>query len=306
LGSTINGALKMIHKDLYGQNEENDKNISLIYDNIPIKTRQGVYNVIYDNVLEENHSLTFACIPGKGVFHNTDDYRKLWREIRKHKRILHIYDSENEQEEVHRWLMSSSEEDFIQTIDLFIDIKKNETQQEPNERLYNTTNDINDLFKIDKIGYEIVNEKIFRKDSEFLQEQVIKQTITLLYTNEFNGPLEEFQKALDHYLRKEYKDTIQEANNSFESTMKSVLTKLSFNYNQNDVASKLIDTLCEKEVIYPYTKSLFLGLPTIRNYQSGHGYGIYPKVINHSYAELTLNLAGTFIVFLITRYQELK
>jgi hypothetical protein len=127
-----------------------------------------------------------------------------------------------------------------------------------------------------------------------------------LYTNEFNDPLEEFQKALDHYMRKEYKDTIQEANNSFESTMKSVLAKLSYSYDQNDVASKLIDKLCENGVIYPHTKSFFLGLPTIRNNQSGHGHGIDPKVINQNYAELALNLAGTFIVFLITRYQELK
>ena len=280
----------MIHKDLYGQKEEIEKKNYLSYDDVPTETRQGVYDIIYDNVLENQTILAIACIPGKGIIQNTGDYRKLWHEIRKHKRIPHIYDSEDEQEKVYRWIMKCSVVDLLQTIDLFIHIKKNETQQEPNERLYNTINDINDLFKIDKIGYEIVSERIIRKDSEFLHEQVIKTTITLLYTNEFNGPLEEFQKALDHYVRKDYKDTIQEANKSFESTMKSVLKKRSISFDQNGSADLLLELLCRNGIIYTYTKPMFQGLPKLRNNESAHGQGIDPKKVNQSYAELALNL----------------
>jgi hypothetical protein len=202
--------------------------------------------------------------------------------------------------------MKCSVVDLLQTIELFIRIKKNETQQEPNERLRNTIDDINDLFKLDKIGYEIVNERIIRKDSEYLHEQVIKQTISLLHTNDFKGPLEEFQKALNHYKLKEYDDTIHKANNAFESTMKSVLTKLNINFNQDGPADQLLDYLIKNRVIYSYTKPLFQGLPIIRNKQGGHGQGLDPKVVNQSYAELSLNLAGSFIVFLVNRYQELK
>ena len=82
----------MIHKDLYGQKEEIEKKNYLSYDDIPTETRQGVYDIIYDNVLENQTILAIACIPGKGIIQNTDDYRKLWHEIRKHKRIPHIYD----------------------------------------------------------------------------------------------------------------------------------------------------------------------------------------------------------------------
>lgn len=296
----------MIYKDLYGQKEETDKKMSLIYDNIPSETRQVVYTIITENVLESQIILGIVCTPSKGIIQNTDDYRKLWLEIKKYKRIPHIYDIDDHQEEIYHWLMKCPVIDFLRTIDLFIRIKKNETQQEPNERLRNTINDINDLFKLDKIGYEIVNERIIRKDSEFLQEQVIKNTITLLHTNDFKGPHEEFQKALDHYMKKEYKDTIQEANNSFESTMKSVLTKLNVDFKPDGTAELLLDLLIKKEVMYTYTKPLFQGLPKLRNNQSGHGQGIDPKEVNQSYAELALNLAGTFIVFLITRYQEMK
>jgi hypothetical protein len=296
----------MIHKDLFGQKEEIDKKTFLSYDDIPAETRQRVYDIIYDNVLQNQTILAFACIPGKGIIQNTDDYRKLWYEIRKHKRIPHIYDSEDEQEKIYRWIMKCSVVDLLQTIDLFIHIKKNETQQEPNERLYNAINDINDLFKIDKIGYEIVNEKIIRKDSEFLHEQVIKQTINLLYTTEFKGPLVEFQKAQEHYIRKEYKDTIQEANNSFESTIKSVLIKRNISFNKSGSADLLLDVLSNNKIIPAYTKPMFQGLPKLRNNESAHGQGIDPKEVNQSYAELALNLAGTFIVFLINRHQELK
>jgi len=296
----------VIYKDLYGQKEEIEKKTFLSYDDILTETRQRVYDIIYDNVLENHTILSIAYIPGKGIIQNTDDYRTLWHEIRKHKRIPHIYDSEDVQEKVYRWIMKCSVVDLLQTIDLFIRIKKNETQHEPNERLYNTINGINDLFNLDKIGYEIVNEKIIRKDSEFLHEQVIKQTINLLYTNDFKGPLVEFQKALDHYLMKEYKDTIQEANKSFESTIKSVLTKRDISFNQSGSADLLLDVLSNNKIIPAYTKPMFQGLPKLRNNESAHGQGIDPKEINQSYAELALNLAGSFIVFLINRYQELK
>lgn len=290
----------MIHKDLFGQQEEIERKQLFSYDNIPTETRQKVFYVITENVYSFE---TISAGIGNPV---TYDYHNLRYEICKYKGILNISNKFDNQKAINEWIISCTVEDFLITIELFIDLRKKEKSLGLNQRLYNTINDINDIFKIDKIGYEIVSERIIRKDSEFLQEQVIKTTINLLYTNDFNGPLEEFQKALDHYLRKEYKDTIQEANNSFESTMKSVLTKLNTNFNQSDVASKLIEKLCEKEIIYPYNQSLFQGLPTIRNNQSGHGQGIDPKVINKSYAELALNLAGSFIVFLINRYQELK
>ncbi len=105
---------------------------------------------------------------------------------------------------------------------------------------------------------------------------------------------------------KQYEDTIHKSNKAFESTMKSVLTKLNISFSPDDTAETLLERLIKKEFIYKYTKSLFMGLPMIRNKQGGHGQGIDPKEVNQSYAELTLNLAGTFIVFLVTRYQELK
>ena len=188
---------------------------------------------------------------------------------------------------------------------------KNSTQK---QICIKAINEINDFFSIDRIGYEIVSGKIIQCSSEYLKDDVIKQTISLLNSSEFKGPLEEFEKALNHFLKKEYKDTIQEANNSFESTMKSILTKLDINFDpQKDTASKLLHILYDNNVIYSHTqdftnnlKKILEGLPTIRNKQSGHGQGLDPIKIHKSYAGLSLHLAGSFIVFLITRYDEIK
>jgi len=106
------------------------------------------------------------------------------------------------------------------------------------------------------------------------------------------------------YAKKEYEDTVNEAAKSFESAMKSVLTNLNITFTPNDAAQKLINRLTAKNIIDSYTNNIFTGLPTIRNKLSGHGDGLIPIVVNSSYAEFSLNLAGSLIVFLIKRYQE--
>lgn len=290
----------MIQKDLFGQEEEIERKQFLSYDDIPIETRNKVFYVISENAyrFENEGPLSYP--------QRIEDFEYLRFQIRKHKGVTNISNIYDDERAINEWMIGCPKEDFLRTIELFIDLRSQDRSTDWKQRLINTINDINEIFKIDKIGYEIVNERFIQKDSEFLHEQVIKTTINLLYTNDFKGPLEEFQKALDHYMRREYKDTIQEANKSFESTIKSVLIKRNISFNQSGPADLLLDYLKENGVIYPYTKPLFQGLPMIRNKQSGHGQGIDHKEVYQSYAELALNLAGTFIVFLINRYQELE
>jgi len=166
----------MIHDDLYGQKAEIEKNVFLNYNNIPAKTRQRVYIVITENVLQIQ-TLGVAFVIGKGLIPSTNDYEKLWHEIKKLEGIPYVYETGDDQEEIHRWLMRCSVMNFLQAIELFIHIKVNETQLEPNERLHNTINDINKIFKIDKIGYEIVDckiQKISQLGFETMTEEAIE------------------------------------------------------------------------------------------------------------------------------------
>jgi hypothetical protein len=95
--------------------------------------------------------------------------------------------------------------------------------------------------------------------------------------------------------------------------MKAVLDKLNISYNSGDTAVPLIRKLYENDIIYSHLESftnnlvkILEGLPTIRNRQGSHGQGLDPKKVNKSYAEFALHLAGSFIVFLIERYEEIK
>ncbi|WP_395939560.1 DUF7014 domain-containing protein [Clostridium sp. DJ247] len=49
---------------------------------------------------------------------------------------------------------------------------------------------------------------------------------------------------------------------------------------------------------------ILTGLPVIRNRQAGHGDGIETNEVERSYASFALNLAGSYIVFMLDRYYE--
>ena len=82
---------------------------------------------------------------------------------------------------------------------------------------------------------------------------------------------------------------------------------------QSDTASKLLKQLYDNKVIFSQTESftnnlneVLKSLPTIRNKLGGHGQGLDPQKVHKSYAEFALHLCGSFIVFLIQRYEEVK
>lgn len=295
----------MILKDLFGQKEEIENN-TIINEKIPISTRQKIFFVIR----EYGYKIKVFGLDFKHV----SDLNELRYQICKHKGIVNINNDISDDKSINKWLLKCSVIDFLRTIEIFIYIKMEYRTQDENIMCIKAINEINDIFRIDRIGYEIIDYKIIKYGSEYLKDDVIKQTISLLNLNDFKGPLEEFDDALNHFLKKEYKDTIHKANNSFESTMKSILIKLNIDFDpQKDSANQLLKILYDENVIYVHTqdftnnlRQVLQGLPTIRNNQSGHGQGLDPIKIQKSYAELSLHLAGSFIVFLISRYDEMK
>lgn len=161
------GVLMVIHKDLYGQKEEIDKKTFLSYDDISTETRQKVFFVISENLYYYKKYI------GR---YSTDDYLKLRYQINKYKGIPNISDINDDTTAINEWILNCSVVDFLRTIELFIFIKKNEVSNGLNIRLNNTINDINELFKLDKIGYEIVDEKI-QKISQPGSESLIKEAV---------------------------------------------------------------------------------------------------------------------------------
>lgn len=174
---------------------------------------------------------------------------------------------------------------------------------------------INDILKEHKLGYEMVNGQVVRVDSLYLHREVIKEAITLLHAEGFDGPLAEFQKAIELYDKGErfFAEAITNANKAFESTMKAICEKHGIPYDPDrDAAKVLIGKMYEHDFLMSYLQQfsdhfrlmMESGLPTVRSREGAHGAGLDPKEVSRSIARFALHLAGTFIVFLIQRHQE--
>ena len=124
----------------------------------------------------------------------------------------------------------------------------------------------------------------------------------------FEGPLDEFRKAMDFLTTGDFKNAIHNACNSFESTIKKVLNKDRGN------AKELISGLKNSGFYYGISDELVRGigdnvltsLPYLRNRLGGHGQGGEVIEIPKVYAELAVNIAGSFIVFIIENYINKK
>ena len=292
--------------------EEQEKNDYLLYDHMPIEFRRSVFII-----LEEIYSkLSFTL------------YRELAHELRKYTGKNLLSNNNQPYRDIEGFFLKDNQniENVFDTMEFSfqIIIKHIETgeygsirnlkKEQAKQYFIKKIEEINDFFSRYHLGYEINRENfhIIRKDTEFLHKEVIKQTITLLRNQRFEGPLNEFNQALDHYLKKEYQDAILDANKAFESTMKSILSINAINFPENINANALIQKLKENDFLMPYLENftnnlrsmLESSIPTIRNRESGHGSGIDPKKIEKSYAQLGLHLSGSFIVFLIERHYE--
>lgn len=143
----------MIHEDLFGE-EENKGIISPGYDNIPDKARYTVFCIIVENAYHFESDLVFT------QKRREDDLDFLKQQIAKHQGSPDILNY-NAQHAIHEKLMGCPVKDFLQIIQIFIDIRMfNDRTDGSENRLYTTIYEINETFRRYKIGYEIVDGRI--------------------------------------------------------------------------------------------------------------------------------------------------
>lgn len=263
-----------------------------------------------------------------------------------------ISDNLYNNEIIEEFLYSSNENEFLSAIEILISLKYNDSpiyrmliegsrgtikstgqtvERPPNpkyvkkeEEFKEFINKINEIFRIDKIGYEIVPVSLQKLpymivpfNSQYLYVETIREPLLLLNDANFMGPLNEFERALDDYRNEKYDDAIHKANKSYESTLKTILKKKDRDFNP---AKEKISTLVQKvqdqtdiidssfrDLVSPFFSVLKKGPNIIRNMEGiGHGQGIDIKEMKKSYADFVLRLTGTYIVFLIERYNEVE
>jgi hypothetical protein len=237
------------------------------------------------------------------------------------------------------FMFNCPEDEFLSIIEILISIKfsnyKNAVYHDRNsypssktislrKNVQSFINTINKTFKVDKIGYEIVPASlpnlpyiIVPFNSKYLYVETIKEPMSLLYDAKFEGPLNEFELALDDYRNEKYEDTIHKSNKSYESTLKTILDlkKIDFNPSKEKIPqlvqkiqdeTDIIDSSF-RDIVNPFMSILKKGPNIIRNMEGiGHGQGMDVKEMEKSYANFVLRLTGTYIVFLIERYNETK
>ncbi|WP_319580052.1 abortive infection family protein [uncultured Methanospirillum sp.] len=213
--------------------------------------------------------------------------------------------------------------EFLSAIELLILVKLNHASVNPDEisDLKDLIEKINRIFNIHKIGFEIVlvgdDElpfMIIPFESKFQLNETVLKPRTLLFNNNFNGALDEFDRALDNYRLEKYSECIHIANKAYESTLKTILDKKGIGYTKNDTIPKLVTLIIERtdllkvstqEIFIDLDKCLKNGPNVIRNLAGiGHGQGEKIKKVEQSYAKFVINMVGSIIVFLIERYEE--
>jgi hypothetical protein len=173
--------------------------------------------------------------------------------------------------------------------------------------------ELNHRFRAHSIGFKFAGGQIIKVDSEYLHSQVVEETLVLLHEQGFEGPQVEFMRAHSHYRTGVYQDAIVNAENAFESTMKSICDARNWAYPPTATAKPLIDIVVAKGLIPPYSPdhlehvigSLKTGLPTVRNKTGGHGQGKTAVLVPEYIAAYALHLAATNIVLLVQAHKAL-
>ena len=166
--------------------------------------------------------------------------------------------------------------------------------------------ELNERFRRAGIGYRFEDGKIIRIDSELIHSEVVKPALRYLQQRGFEGPREEFLKAHTHFRNGEMKDAVTNANNAFESTLKTICKQRKWQYPQGATASNLLNIVRGNGLLPNYLDNSFdqlaatlkSGLPKVRNEQGGHGQGPTPRETPEYVAAYALHLAAAKILFL--------
>jgi AbiJ N-terminal domain 4 len=174
-------------------------------------------------------------------------------------------------------------------------------------RVNRAIEELNGRFKEHGIGYQYEDGQLVRVDSDLLHAEAVKPALTLLRTQHYAGPREEFLRAYEHYRHGRHEEALTEALKSFESTMKAICDVKKWSYDKNSPAKKLVDVCFKNNLIDAFWQTHFAhlqgslenGIATARNKLGGHGQGAQPRTVPRAIVSYVLHMTASTIVFLI-------
>jgi len=318
------GAIMAILR-LFHQRKQ-DKKLALkklSYDDIPNEVRVKIVYLL-------------ARLLGKYVVANPWDYglgeemprsNQTWdlaeEELREALGKLSIGSSKDQKANYSSYILSSSVEEALSAVELaflygevgYEKIHEDDWQREKSE--ISTTpekarDEINELFKIYKIGYQLLDGKIVRIDSEYLHKETVEKVTDTLAELHFEGPIQEFRKALDHHRKGNPEDALNWANRAFESTMKAICDERGWKYPSKTTAGKLIPIIV-KNLLPAYfnpqlggTKAILEALPAVRGQVATHGDGKIKKEIPIYVTSYAIHQSAATILLLVNAHKQKK
>ena len=175
-------------------------------------------------------------------------------------------------------------------------------------------NELNKRFSRAAVGYQFDAGRIFRIDSEMIHAEIIRPALRYLYQEGFDGPRDEFLRAHTHYRNGEMKDAIIDANNAFESTLKTICKQRCWEYPNGARASDLIGIVRGNGLLPTYLEKSFdqlaatlkSGLPKVRGEEGAHGQGVAPRKTPRYVAAYALHMAAAKILFLVEAHKAVN
>lgn len=172
--------------------------------------------------------------------------------------------------------------------------------------------ELNTRFRLAAFGYRFESGQIIRVDSELLHAEVVKPALHFLADERFSGPRDEYLSAHAHYRAGENKDAVTDANNAFESTLKTICDLKGWEYPAGATASNLLKVTRDNNLLPDYLDKSFeqlaatlqSGLPKVRGEEGAHGQGAEPKATPDYIAAYALHLAAAKIVLLVEAFNQ--
>ncbi len=174
--------------------------------------------------------------------------------------------------------------------------------------------ELNVRFRRAGVGYQFENGKIFRVDSELIHSDVVRPALRYLHQPGFEGPREEFLRAHSRYRAGDTKDAVTNANNAFESTLKSICDQRRWTYPKGARAADLLRIVRDQGLLPDYLDNSFdqlaatlkSGLPKVRGEEGAHGQGAAPRTTPDHVAAYALHLAAAKILFLAEAHKAMN
>ncbi|EFY7630798.1 hypothetical protein K6140_24820 (plasmid) [Escherichia coli] len=178
----------------------------------------------------------------------------------------------------------------------------------PAHAISDAIEELNHRIKEDATGYQYSESIIIRVDSQFIHNDVVKPTLSLLRESDgYEGASDEFLSAHEHYRHWSYKECLVDCLKSFESLMKAIHIKRNWHFDPKKATAKDLINGCLKNGLIPQylqtqmssiNNMLESGIPTIRNKEAGHGQGTEVSQVEEHLCSYMLHITASSLLFL--------